>query len=357
MTKILHVGHQIPDVRVEKMMLAAKDFGFKVEIATERIKNFTFEPLKGTPVHFYKASVKDHFGWANNAKERLKEIVEEVDPDIIHAHDIYNAHFVADIDRPLVYDDHEYWSNAIKNDTAPGSWLSFGKWKRSVGLQIRRRNIPKWEQEILSRSTVITVAERIAEAHRKFNPHVFVVENFPHSTEIYDVPLEGRDPVLSAYIGRDLGTMGNKYRSTGNFFQLARSTKDIKLKIIGDVKIKSEENIISTGFVDHRRILGLIADCTFGLGPWIPHESHQYSSANKLYLYAHAGLHIIIPYTLTIHPFSSYSYFKTHEEIFDIIRNPPKIEPEEIIHHARENILFDLRYPRIKEAYDIALNP
>ncbi len=353
--KVLHIAHYLPDVRVEKMMLAGKALGFQVEIATETFRKFTFEELNGTPIHYYQASLSDHFGWSNNAGMKLTSIVEEVDPDIIHAHDIYNAHFVSHLNRNLVYDDHEFWSNAIRNDLAHESFLSLKRWRRTVGLFFRRRKIPKWEREIVENSVIITIHERIAFHHRKMNPNVFVVENYPHSLEIYDIPSVDRDPRLGAYIGRDMGTLGNQYRNTRDFYLLVKRTPDVKMKIIGDTKVPTEGNIISLGYIDHKDILKSLADCTFGFGPWKPHESHQYSSANKLHLYAHAGLHIIIPYTLSYHSFFSYSYFKTYDDIIEIIRNPPRIDPEEIISHAREHLLFDIRYNRIKTAYEKAL--
>ena len=336
-------------------MLAGKDLGYQVEVATESFKNFTFDELQGVPIHYYHASLSDHFGWTNNAGVQLASIVEMVDPDIIHAHDIYNAHFVSHLDRNLVYDDHEFWSNAIKNDLAHGSIFSMGRWRRSVGLYFRRKKVPQWEREVVQKSTVITIHERIAMHHRKLNPNVFVVENYPHSLEIYDIPPVDRDPYMGAYIGRDMGTLGNKYRNTREFYLLVKQTPDVKMKVIGDTKIPTEKNILSLGYIDHKELLNAIADCTFGFGPWKPHESHQYSSANKLHLYAHAGLHIIIPYTLSYHSFSSFSYFKTYEDIFEIVRNPPRIDHDAIIQHARENLLFDLRYERIKLAYEKAL--
>ncbi|RMG42467.1 MAG: hypothetical protein D6732_00940 [Methanobacteriota archaeon] len=350
--KILHITHTLPDIRVEKMMLGGKDLGFDVEIAVERFNGFWFKDLEHTRVHIFPSSAMDQFGFRKTSVTAIQDIIKKVDPDIIHAHDIYIAHFVSQAtDRRFVYDDHEFWSKNVGLKKPQGS--IFRKLKRSIGLAIRRRTVPTWEKEILQNNVVITVTDQIANHHRNYSRDVFVIENFPHSKEISDIPEQKRERDLGVYIGKDLTMEGSPYRDASEFLKFVQDHGEIKMMVVGDNNISSNNQIISTGFIPHTQILKTISNASFGFLPWKPHPDHAFFCPNKIYLYAHAGLHSILPKTFVNHNLLSFAYFETYDDFLTIMQNPPTFTPKEIMQHAREELVFERRYDELKQAYNI----
>ena len=109
MGTVLHIAHQLPDIRVEKMMLGGKDLGFDVQIAVQKFISFSFDELKSCKVHLFDSGALDQFGFKRDSVNQIKEIIGTVNPDIIHAHDIYNAYFTSQAThQKFVYDDHEF---------------------------------------------------------------------------------------------------------------------------------------------------------------------------------------------------------------------------------------------------------
>jgi hypothetical protein len=57
-------------------------------------------------------TAKARFGIAfywHSAKKQLEKIIRQARPDIVHAHNIFSAKMISELDLPFVYDDHEYW--------------------------------------------------------------------------------------------------------------------------------------------------------------------------------------------------------------------------------------------------------
>ncbi len=351
METVLHIAHQLPDIRVEKMMLAGKDIGFDVQVVAQKFSSFSFEELESCTVHLFDSGALDQFGFKRNSINQIKKIIDNVNPDIIHAHDIYNAYFTSQATHQrFVYDDHEFWSQAIANQEPSGKFIK--KTRRTIGLFIRRKRIPTWEKKIIANNVVITVTDQIAEHHRKIGKEVFVIENFPHSKELMEPKQKKREEKQLVYIGKDLSSFGTKYRNTKGFLDIMQKNQDLVLKVIGDRNLKTHGNIISIGYIPHMKIIPEISDSSFGVLPWKPHENQAFFSPNKVYLYAHAGLHTIVPRTFTNHPLLSYSYFNRFEDIPDIVRAKPEYSSNEIIKHARAEIIFDKRYNILKKVYN-----
>ena len=129
--KVLHVyEYGLPYWRIEKSAITGLKYGYREFFAGMSSPEFTnnpkiFEkiyqldwpwPEPNYPKKLYilyillgKTSI-----W-NAVKKQIKKILEEVRPDIVHAHNLTSAKLVSELDVPMIYNDHEYWSIYIKS--------------------------------------------------------------------------------------------------------------------------------------------------------------------------------------------------------------------------------------------------
>jgi hypothetical protein len=48
-------------------------------------------------------------------KSQINKILDEIRPDIIHAHNVLSARLVQEVGKyPFIYDNHEYWSKYLE---------------------------------------------------------------------------------------------------------------------------------------------------------------------------------------------------------------------------------------------------
>ena len=140
--RILHLSHTgLPDLRIEKTALTMKEEGHELVF------------LGGRP---FKWQNLDAFGrvlylpLGNNLEIALSPLVkrkwlksiEKINPDVIHAHNVWVARFLLGTDYPVIYDDHEYWSKQMQN-------LRVKSKKAKLTYQPARMLIPGWEKKLL----------------------------------------------------------------------------------------------------------------------------------------------------------------------------------------------------------------
>ena len=127
--KVLHISQLgLPDWRVEKSAITGINYGYRVFFAGNLLgdhniqdskifeKSYKIEwPDSNYPkkqflpyILFGKTSI-----W-NSVKKQIKEILEELRPDIVHAHNLQSAKLISEFHVPMIYNDHEYWSVYIK---------------------------------------------------------------------------------------------------------------------------------------------------------------------------------------------------------------------------------------------------
>ena len=110
--RILHLSHDgLPDWRVEKAATSAHNQGHELIFLGRTSKNFKgniFSKVFGIN-WTSKALMGLPFYW-NSVKKRIRKVVLEVNPDIIHAHNIFSAKIASELKIPFIYDDHEFWS-------------------------------------------------------------------------------------------------------------------------------------------------------------------------------------------------------------------------------------------------------
>ena len=129
-------------------------------------------------------------------KKQVKRVIEELRPDIIHAHNIYSAKMASEFRLPFVYDDHEYWSKhtALIRRSRKKS-ASLKNLVKKLGRYYVARLYPRWENDIVSSVPVITVSQEIINDFNKMyhSNCLFLVPNYPTLSEVRDI----QDPFRS----------------------------------------------------------------------------------------------------------------------------------------------------------------
>ena len=328
--KILHLSHEsLPDWRVEKSALTGLSVGHQVLFAGRKISgsydrnifakifemNWTAGARYGIPVYW------------RSVKKQFEKIIRDSRPDIVHAHNIFSAKLVSEFGIPFVYDDHEYWSKSSKilkeieyqnSEAYRLRKLQLTDYFMSKLKTAKRRYInkkiskvwTKWERELVNSCPTITVSEKIAEELRVMGNNtnkVFVVPNFPLQSEVMDIKRPTRHTGLSSvYAGGD-GHNKIKFpqKNIDDLIDTFSNQNIGSLTIIGwDGQTSLSPKISYTGFLTRQDMFNEMSKHSIGLIPWKAHWSHVYSSPNKAYEYAHAGLFVIC--TSSLKPVTEY---------------------------------------------------
>lgn len=289
--KVLYISSDcLPDPRVEKVAQTAKRDGhitcfggpFKdgLQIAAypfDRFYRMPFNRLANVKVPFYWSALK----------RRLSRIIEEYNPDVIHAHNVIAARLTCEFSIPFIYDDHEYWSKnskALRGIWEPRTIFKNWLWTR-------------WEKWVIERASAILVTcETVAEEHKLLNDDVYVVPNLPlrSLTASLQPDFKENKCLSSVYLGRDCSTPSLvPYRNVEGLVDLFSKNNFGKLVVIGDSHLPSSRNIESLGFLPHRIMMDKLTKYHIGLLPWKKHWLHKYKNPNKPYEYAHAGLFVL----------------------------------------------------------------
>ena len=107
--RILHLSHEsLPDWRVEKSAIMSSKLGHEVIFAGRKPSNDysrkTFSKI--CEINWTaKARMGIPFYW-HSVKRQVQRIIKQVNPDIVHAHNIFSAKMISELELPYVYDDH-----------------------------------------------------------------------------------------------------------------------------------------------------------------------------------------------------------------------------------------------------------
>lgn len=304
--KILHLSDDgLPDWRVEKAALTAKRGGHSIYFGGN-IRNNVKSNLFGEifPISWSPWSMIGFPYLWHVIKKQVANCIRILRPDIVHAHNIASARMVSDLGLPTVFDNHEYfkvYSRVLVENRKPSL---YGKKKSLVRGFIKRAALSylnsqtvsvwtRWEEELVSKHTTITVSEQIADdLKRSISKKVFVVPNYPMKFESEDF-FEPRfqQKLSTAYAGGDIKNIRITNRDISNLAVLFDKGKAGQLTIIG-WEPESYGNVRATGFLSRTEMYKEMSNHSIGLIPWKKHWSHRFVSPNKAYEYAHAGLFV-----------------------------------------------------------------
>jgi glycosyltransferase involved in cell wall biosynthesis len=380
--RILHVSHEsLPDWRIEKSAITASNRGNDVFFAGKLSNDYSRKSF--AKIYKINWNAKARLGlpyYSDSIKKQLDQVLKEIKPDVIHAHNIFSAKMVSEFGIPFVYDDHEYWSRlsqllreiARAKDLHGERQKGYSKMMLSKATHIRRSLInsyaiklwTKWEQEIVSSHPTITVSEQIAtDLRTNYNAKdVFVVPNFPMFSEVRDFE-EPRyhDSLSSVYAGGD-GNNIDKYpnRDIDNLDTTFLQHGIGDLVVMGWSAKSPSIKVRYMGFLPRQEMYREMFNHSIGLIPWKQHWSHAFVSPNKAYEYAQAGLAIVCTssfavikeilgeHCITFEDYedmaSKLKYFK--ENLDELYKRRLRL-----FEFARENLIWEKNESSIIEAY------
>jgi glycosyltransferase involved in cell wall biosynthesis len=384
--RILHLSHEgLPDWRVEKSAISASKVGHEV-IFAGRKSPVSYDRkifLKIYEVNWTaKARLGIPFYW-RTVKKQIEKLIRDVKPDIVHAHNIFSAKMISEFGVPFVYDDHEYWSRSSRLLIEMAEKLTFRKKTKAdiakyiaVDLPIHLRRIfinryiislwTNWEKELVSSTPTITVSNRIAEELGVIGNNtnrVFVVPNFPMKLEVQALEKPYfHNRLSSVYAGGD-GHNQEKYpnRNMDGLTDTFTNYDIGHLTIIG-WEGESAEKVRYTGFISRQAMYSEMSKHSIGLIPWKKHWSHLFTSPNKPYEYAHAGLFVMCtsclkPVSETLKEncftFENYNDLASQLEYFKENLDELYNKRLKIFEFARNNLIWENYEKNIFSAYHL----
>lgn len=376
--KVLHINDSgLDSPRIVNAAMTGKKAGYEVYFcgasyssspqsdifAGQRQITFTNKARLGRPV----ASFLNHWPWypypseALRVSRQLSDVVDQIRPDLIHAHNIFAGHYASSFGIPMVLDDHELYSVETKAqydkakapNTLIKSKIKVGRWE-------------KYEKNLGERHPIITVSEKIADHHRQYCKRVFVVPNYPlqDAIKIKNFSKATKTNMQSVYLGRDSIKNPTSFRDISHLHNIFSGNREVgNLARIG-VKMPPASKITCFGLIHMQEAYSIMQrQCHIGLVPWRRHWFHEYCVPNKVYEYAHCGLWVItiddiIP---VIKDFGSLcDTFGNYSELSDLLEyynnQPDELNEKRLLSlkHARKNLIWEKLEHRILEAYRIA---
>ncbi len=347
---ILQVNDRLPDARVEKAIRADQRLGHKVSTLIFKVSS----PVDVPDLHVIPLSLQTALYRMRKFRPPLRELVDEIDPDVIHAHNIFIARAVTDFGYPVIYNDHEYWSKSELANNPISLPFTRTFIKKRIAWPYRYLTFKRWEKYVLKRSVVVTQHERTASEHRRRALGAFVWPNQPEMSETADVwerAKESERDYEAVFIGADMGMKSCPYRRAEKAYKLLKK-KDVKLIIIGDKRIQSSGNVLSTGYIEHKKIYDFTLRSTSGLIAWKSHPHHRYCNTNKFYLYVHSGALPIIPHLMGPSHDEFLLRFKKIKQIPELIEQAKRIDPMDVIEYAKSHYVLEQHDDVLKEAYE-----
>lgn len=392
--RILHLSHgTLPDWRIEKCALSARrKLGFEAFFAgldpiIPYIDSSAFQKI-------YKIEWNEgtKFGiplYWNSTKKRLKNILRESRPDIVHAHNIIAAKMISEMGMPFVFDDHEYTSVYVRGLAEPvnvqsstsmlrkakshfiGSRMKKFAWNallkhRAIGLWTR------WERELVSSTApMIVTTKRVSKdlQSRYSNSNInriFVVPNFPEQSETRNlVKPEYHNSLSSSYAGGDwfYSAIPRSHRNLEGLTALFLDHDIGNLVMIGVNSDSISSKIKYMGFLPRNDMYNEMFKHSIGLMAFRKHWSHQFKSPNKAYEYAHAGLYVISTssFSSVIESFSgNCGVFDDYADLASLLvyykENPDELYTKRLksFEYARKNLIWENYEKNIFRAYQLA---
>ncbi|NOJ32850.1 MAG: hypothetical protein DA329_12005 [Candidatus Nitrosocosmicus sp.] len=373
--RILHLSDSsLPDWRVEKSAYSSKKRGDEVYFGGNNPFNHKSIFNKVYNVNWStRARNKFPFYW-NSVKKQVIDVIKEVKPDIIHAHNIFSAAIVKEIDDyPLVYDNHEYWTMYTKTQLE-----TFESHKRrgndefkhlSQNLfrkQINNRFARIWskaEKELVEEQPTITVSNSIVEDLLKIGKKIYLVPNFPTIKEVESIP----EPIYhestsSVYAGvESKGQFTVSHRNIDGLFSIFENSNIGQLFVLG-WSDNSSKKVIFRGYLNKEQMYQEMQNHSIGLIPFRKHWFHQYSSPNKAYEYAHAGLFVLntlglksITETLQEHCMQFENYSDLVAKLGELFEDLNKLHKKrlKVYKFARNHLLWEHFERNIFDSYKI----
>lgn len=376
--KILHLSeYSLPHRRIEKSAITGLNHGYRLFFAGTSSNGYNdskiFEKrytLQWPTTNYNKGLLFPYIVlgktsiW-NSLKKQIKKILEEIRPDIVHAHNLLCAKLISEFNVPMIYNDHEYWSNYVKFKNESKRLRNNNIFSNKIKNVLHNRIIniwSKWESDIISKYPTLVVSNTIlSEMKKKYSNEIFLLPNFPLKIEspMLDNP-EIHTDLNCVYAGIEQFKVPSIHRNITGLDRVFNENDVGKLILMGRTNFKSTEKVICKGLLSRNDMYTEMVKYSIGLIPWKRHWSHRYFNPNKAFEYAHSGLYIVCTSSLsdvvatlgnnctTIEDYddlvTQLSYFR--DNIGELYKKRVKI-----LRFAKDNLLWEKYDKNIIEAY------
>ena len=308
MKKVLLVTHSLtPDKRIDQEAMSLVAAGYEVYlICRAKKKDKIPEFYKEIFIVHLTTKQMGYIPWTvNKVRMEYKEIIEKVQPDIIHANDLPAANIVRKIipkGVKFIYDDHEVWELYYKLyvKRTKGLWKKIQRRYLQIISRFLSRKVMK------QADLVIFVNEYWVEYYKKrgiSHSKLISVENYPLKKDI-DFALSGKivvddffknDPrkkivTASKFAKLSEGTL----RNIDNIAEAAYELEDWVVVNFGVSEEKYEKlGVVSIGFKPRFEFIASCSMCDIILNPLVLDELMHHSSPNRFFEAALIGVRII----------------------------------------------------------------
>ncbi len=328
--RVLYASHSgLPDQRIERAAFVARQNGHDVYfLGIGRTGRPSLDVFRGVIMLPRINYLQVVFDWP--FRRAWRKAISRIDPDLVHANDIIAGHFTSGLSVPMVYDDHEYWSKQRYSLLALAG-------RQSITVRPFVHLIPFWERDILSKHVTVTVSERIAQEHRRYCRHVYVLHNYPLLREVRELPVN-RNRHGIAYIGSDF--IRRRFAAHRDMTGL---TDFVKFHVLHGL--------------DRRELYLRLTEYRYGLLPFKTTPYTKYSNSAKTFDYLNCGLEVLmtealyeahgrLPYTIP---------FREYRDIPVILSEHEPADPSKIMEFAHKNLVWERQQDKLLEAYGLAL--
>jgi len=378
--KVLHLtDYGLPHRRIEKSAMTGLNHGYRVFFAGKSPSNdyndskvFEKSYTLTWPTTNYKKGllvpyiVLGKTSIWHSVKKQIKNILEEIRPDIVHTHNLLCAKLISEFDVPMIYNDHEYWSNFVKRKYESKLISNNNIFSKKIKNFLYNRIIniwSKWESDIVSKYPTLVVSKTIvSEMKKKYSKEIFVLPNFPLKTEtpMSDIP-EIHHDLNSVYAGIEQLKEASIHRNITGLDRVFNENEVGKLILLGRTNFQPTEKVICKGLLSRNDMYNEMAKYSTGLIPWKRHWSHKYFNPNKAFEYAHSGLHIICTSSLSDVVETLDNNCTTIEDYNDLVtqllyfrdnREELYKKRVKVLRFAKDNLIWEKYDKNIIEAYN-----
>ncbi|NHJ48129.1 MAG: glycosyltransferase family 4 protein [Asgard group archaeon] len=305
--KILMTTHtKLPDNRIDREAKSLAQQGFSVYIICVGLKREVSDVY--TKVYTVELSNREKsllpFA-AKKAAKKYQQIIDEVQPDIIHAHDIMAANIVRHVipkNVKFTYDTHEDWEllrkrqrkvepNFIKKlavifYTYPSTRRATRKIAKKADLIVLTTefSIDYFKKMGVKKENIITVENyALKEVIDKALKSKKLVDNYIKNETRKKVVHSSRRK-LSTKIVRDVAVYAEAIAELDDWVMIVFGPEDEEYQKLG-VKFLPPRDQIA--------YLACISECDVALNPLILDERTHYSSSNRIFEFVSLGLRVL----------------------------------------------------------------
>lgn len=366
-TRVLHLSHNgLPDARIERLAKLSKDFANSIFLGGPSSQHRLFHGIFENIISTEKFGTLANLGiqpFYGNLVSDIRKIVQNLDVDLIYAHNIIAARVAVDLAIPFVYDDHEYWSKQALIRRAKSDSI-LAEAKNKIRYFWAPRIYSKWEKKILKTSeAIVTVSDVIAKEHRNERKKCLVVPNFPLIEEVSDLP---RPQIHSGPL-RAITLASNfegflEHRHPGNNLHVWEEVSSIEMDWVGMPPSNEWTWIKHRDWIPPANLLQVLTrQYQIGAIPWRSFWYHRYCMPNKAASYSHAGLILFMntDYESITELFPKWSYrtFDDAGDIRAVMREISSKSPNEILairrqiqSWASENVILNRYSDQLRSA-------